>query len=230
MSEAVLTASEPVGPVQAAAAAAAAPARETIGAFSLARAKSSVRRLSQSKRERRGETTKTRFTEVTTVVGARERGSDGAADEDVGGSARERDDARRLRKRESVKVNMLRARTFKAMNGGGGASGRGNGRVFVDVETGDSFVSTGDLTSVDEKRFRELDAEGVLEVVKLVEGGEQVLMSSVQPSLLENLSTLPVQVEVGWAGDSWRAVLRMLMIASYDDCLLYTSPSPRDDT
>ena len=115
------------------------------------------------------------------MVGARERGSDGAADEDVGGSARERDDARRLRKRESVKVNMLRARTFKAMNGGGGASGRGNGRVFVDVETGDSFVSTGDLTSVDEKRFRELDAEGVLEVVKLVEGGEQVLMSSVQP-------------------------------------------------
>ena len=217
MSEAVLTASEPVGPVQAPADAAAAPARETIGAFSLARAKSSVRRRSQSKRERRGETTKTRFTEVTTVVGARERGSDGAADEDVGGSARERDDARRLRKRESVKVNMLRARTFKAMNGGGGASGRGNGRVFVDVETGDSFVSTGDLTSVDEKRFRELDAEGVLEVVKLVEGGEQVLMSSVQPSLLENLSTLPVQVEVGWAGDSWRAVLRMLMIASYDD-------------
>ena len=217
MSEAVLTASEPVGPVQAPADAAAAPARETIGAFSLARAKSSVRRLSQSKRERRGETTKTRFTEVTTVVGARERGSDGAADEDVGGSARERDDARRLRKRESVKVNMLRARTFKAMNGGGGASGRGNGRVFVDVETGDSFVSTGDLTSVDEKRFRELDAEGVLEVVKLVEGGEQVPMISVQPSLLENLSTLPVQVEVGWAGDSWRAVLRMLMIASYDD-------------
>jgi len=217
MSESVLTASEPVGPAQAPADAAAAPARETIGAFSLARAKSSVQRRSQSKRERRGETTKTRFTEVTTVAGAWERGSDGAADEDVDGSARERDDARRLRKRESVKVNMLRARTFKAMNGGGGASGRGNGRVFVDVETGDSFVSTGEVTSVDEKRFRELDAEGVLEVVKLVEGGEPVLMSSVQPSLLENLSTLPVQVEVGWAGDSWRALLRMLMIASYDD-------------
>lgn len=112
------------------------------------------------------------FMEVMMVVGVWECGSDGVVDEDVGGSARERDDARRLRKRELVKVNMFCVRMFKVMNGGGGVSGCGNGRVFVDVEIGDSFVFMGDFTSVDEKRFREFDVEGVLEVVKFVEGGE----------------------------------------------------------
>ena len=195
--DAVITASEPVGPAQGPPDAAPAPSREAIGSFSLERAKSSLRR--RREREGRG-VAKMRFTEVTTVTGAR-RG----------------EDAGRLRRRESVKASMLRAKTFRAMNGSGGAGGRGDSKVFVDVETGDSFVSTGEFKNVDEKRFRELDAEGALEVVKLMEGGEQVPIRSVQPSLLENLSTLPVQVEIGWAGESWRAVLRMLMIASYDD-------------
>ena len=108
---------------------------------------------------------------------------------------------------------MLRAKTFRAMNGSGGAGGRGDSKVFVDVETGDSFVSTGE-SRMWTKRFRELDAEGALEVVKLMEGGEQVPIRSVQPSLLENLSTLPVQVEIGWAGESWRRC------SNVDDCVV----------
>ena len=73
--DAVLTASEPVGPAQGPSDAAPAPSREAIGSFSLERAKSSLRR--RREREGRGGA-KMRFTEVTTVTGARRGAARGA--------------------------------------------------------------------------------------------------------------------------------------------------------